>query len=315
MKNPTLVLDCMNIFIRCYAANPKMSAQGFHVGGVVGFLKTLRGVCNKFSPGQIVAVWEGGGSSRRRSIYSEYKRGKKPKRMNRFYEDDIPDSEKNKNFQIATLISLLKHLPICQVYVSDCECDDVIGYLCQYTLKDKQKMIISSDQDYYQLLNQNTQIYRLGKKEIVSAEDVLDLTGVTASNYCLAKCLVGDSSDNIKGIKGAGFKSVSKRFPDLASEKECNLNEILKTASEKYDEKIKLYREVADNFDIVKRNWRLIYLNTKNLAANQMSQINHIIDTFEVRRNKISLMRGLIKIGVQSLDVEALMLSMIYIEE
>jgi 5'-3' exonuclease len=314
MNNPTLVLDCMNIFIRCYAANPKMSAQGFHVGGVVGFLKTLRGVCNKFSPGKIVAVWEGGGSSRRRAIYPAYKKGKKPKRMNRFYEDDIPDSEKNKNFQIATLISMLKDLPICQVYVNDCECDDVIGYLCQYSLKDEKKVIISSDQDYYQLLNENTQIYRLGKKETVSAGDVLDLTGVTAANYCLAKCLVGDSSDNIKGIKGAGFKSVAKRFPGLGSEKECNLSEIFEAASGKRDEKIKLYREIADNFDIVKRNWRLIYLNTNNLSAAQMTQINHVIDTFEPRRNKISLMRGLIKVGVQSLDVEALMLSMIYVK-
>ena len=314
MKNTVLVLDCMNIFIRCYAANPKMSSHGYHVGGIVGFLKTLRGVCNKFSPTSIVAVWEGGGSSRRRSIYPDYKKGKKPKRMNRFYEDDIPDTDKNKNHQIATLISLLKKLPICQVYVGDCECDDVIGYLCKYTLRDENKVIVSSDQDYYQLLNDKTKIYRLGKKETVESQDILDLTGVSCENYCLAKCLVGDSSDNIEGIKGAGFKSVAKRFPFLTSDKEATISEVFDAASANVDKKIKLYKEVVDNFDIIKRNWGLIYLDTTNLSASQMNQINHIVDTFEPSRNKIALMRELIKIGVQSLDLEAILLSMIYVK-
>ena len=314
MNDTVLVLDCMNIFIRCYAANPKMSSHGHHIGGTVGFLKTLRGVCNKFSPTKIIAVWEGGGSSRRRSIHPAYKKGKKPKRMNRFYGDDIPDSEKNKNYQIASLISLLKKLPICQVYVGDCECDDVIGYLCKYALRDENKVIISSDQDYYQLLNDKTKIYRLGKKEIVEAEDVVDLTSVSCENYCLAKCLVGDSSDNIAGIKGAGFKSVAKRFPILATNEEATLMEIFDAASANTDKKIKLYREIVDNFDIVKRNWRLIYLDTNNLSAGQMDQINHIIDTFEPSRNKITLMRELIKMGIQNLDVEGLLLSMIYVK-
>ena len=234
--------------------------------------------------------------------------------MNRFYGDDIPDTEKNKNYQIATLISLLKNLPVCQVYVGDCECDDVIGYLCKYTLRDENKVIVSSDQDYYQLLNDKTKIYRLGKKEVVEAKDVLPLTGVSAENYCLAKCLVGDSSDNIEGIKGAGFKSVAKRFPFLASSEEATIMEVFNDASANIDKKIKLYREIVDNFDVVKRNWRLIYLDTSNLSANQMNQINYIVDTFEPSKNKITLMRELIKIGVQSLDVEALLLSMIYVK-
>ena len=45
-----------------------------------------------------------------------------------------------------------------------------------------------------------------------------------------------------------------------------------------------------------------------------MNQINHIVDTFEPSRNKIALMRELIKIGVQSLDLEAILLSMIYVK-
>jgi hypothetical protein len=100
----------------------------------------------------------------------------------------------------------------------------------------------------------------------------------------------------------------------LTTNKEADLMQIFEAASASIDKKIKLYREIVDNFDVVKRNWRLIYLDTSNLSAGQMDQINHIIDTFEPSRNKITLMRELIKLGIQNLDVEGLLLSMIYVK-
>jgi 5'-3' exonuclease len=259
-------------------------------------------------------VWEGGGSSRRRAIYPDYKRGKKPARMNRFYEQDIPDTQRNRNNQIAALISMMKNLPICQVYVGDCEGDDVIGYLCKYKLRKESKVIISSDQDYYQLLNDKTRIFRLGRKEIVTYEDILGLVGVSSNNYCIAKSAVGDSSDNISGIKGAGYKTMAKRFPFLADDEEADIKKIFEYASAHTEGKIKIYREIANNFELLERNWRLIYLDSRNLAANQMNQIEHIVDTFEPKRNKIGMMRDLIAEGIQNFDVESLFLSFTYLD-
>ena len=69
-----LLVDGMNLFIRGFVANPSMSENGFHVGGVVGFLNSLRNCIEKFKPTEVFVVWEGGGSSRRRAIYSDYKK-------------------------------------------------------------------------------------------------------------------------------------------------------------------------------------------------------------------------------------------------
>jgi len=304
----------MNLFLRVYAANPSISQHGHHVGGVVGFLKSMRNIIDRFSPRKIFVVWEGGGSSRRRAIYPDYKKGKKPARMNRFYEQDIPDTQRNRNKQIAALISMMKNLPICQVYVGDCEGDDVIGYLCKYKLRNESKVIISSDQDYYQLLNDKTRIFRLGRKEIVSYEDILGLVGVSSNNYCIAKAAVGDSSDNISGIKGAGYKTMAKRFSFLADDEEADIKKIFEYASAHAEGKIKIYREIANNFELLERNWRLIYLDSRNLAANQVNQIEHIVDTFEPKRNKIGMMRDLIAEGIQNFDVESLFLSFTYLD-
>lgn len=311
---PVLIFDAMNLFLRVYSANPTISQYGHHVGGVVGFLKSMRNIIDKFAPSQIFVVWEGGGSQRRRAIYPEYKHGRKPKRMNKFFDQEIPDTIQSRNNQIASLISILKNTPICQLYVGDCEADDVIGYLCKYKLRDSDKIIVSSDQDYYQLLNESTQIFRLGKKEIVKASDVLTLTGVTASNYCVAKAAAGDSSDNISGIKGAGYKTMSKRFPFLRNEEEADIKNIFDHALANIDKKIKVYRTIIDNFDILERNWKLTYLDSNNLAANQVNQIEDIVDTFVPCKNKIGMMRKLIHEGIQNFDVESLFLSFTYLD-
>ena len=152
-KRPILIIDALNLFTRHYVVNPTMSTLGHHAGGTIGFLKAIRYLADKLLPIQIIVVWEGGGSPRRRAIFPEYKARRKPPKLNRFYGEDIPDSVENRDYQIALAIELLKNAPIMQVYVSDCEADDVIGYLAKYKLKDEECVIVSSDKDFYQLLS------------------------------------------------------------------------------------------------------------------------------------------------------------------
>jgi 5'-3' exonuclease len=116
-----------------------MSSHGYQVGGVVGFIKTITQLVKQFSPNIVYIVWESGGSIRRRNLYSEYKKGSRPAKLNRFYGDDIPDTTNNKIKQIAILAKLLSYLPVCQIHVQDCEGDDVINHL---TKKLKGKKII-----------------------------------------------------------------------------------------------------------------------------------------------------------------------------
>ena len=136
----TLIVDGLNLFTRHYAAHPAMNANGEQVGGIVGFFYTLIDKVEKFKPTKTIIVWESGGSKRKRDLYSEYKKKSRPQNLNRYYED-IPDTIQNRNYQLKTLISLFDNLPVKQVYVPDCEADDVIGYLCNYKIKEDIKRI------------------------------------------------------------------------------------------------------------------------------------------------------------------------------
>lgn len=130
--------------MRHYAAHPAMSDNGEQIGGIVGFYYNLVNMIEKCKPESVIVVWEGGGSKRKRDLYKDYKSGRKPAKMNRYYDqEEIPDTYKNRNYQVSTLVSLISNLPICQMYIEDAEADDAIGYICNYKLKNKNKVIVT----------------------------------------------------------------------------------------------------------------------------------------------------------------------------
>ena len=94
------------------------------------------------------------------------------------------------------------------------EADDVIGYVTQYSkFKEHQKVIVSSDKDFFQLCNGNTILYRPIQKTILNEARVTEEYGIHPNNFALARAICGDKSDNIKGIQGAGLPTIAKRFP------------------------------------------------------------------------------------------------------
>tara|TARA_R110001583_G_scaffold7985_18_gene39016 strand:+ start:3199 stop:4089 length:891 start_codon:yes stop_codon:yes gene_type:complete len=288
-----------------------MSDHGYHVGGIVGFLNSLRLMNERFSPEKVFVIWESGGSPRRRAILPEYKARRRPQKLNRYYDDEIPDTVQGRDNQISVIVEILKKTPICQMYVPDCEADDVIGYLSKYSFPEEKKMILSSDKDFYQLLSEKVEIFSPTKKRRVTHADVVDEYNISPENFCLAKSICGDTSDNISGVKGAGFKTIAKRFPLLKGEESVMLSEILKICQERdiNSRGPKIYNDLIENRDMIKRNWRLIYLDTNNLSHSQIKRISDTIDTFEPSRDKISVMRTLIREGIKTLDIDRFFLS------
>ena len=147
ISNRIIIVDAYNLFTRHYVAHPGMSKNGEQVGGVVGFFNNLLRLIERINPESVYVIWESGGSKRKRDIYPEYKNRRRPQKLNRYYED-IPDSVRNRNFQVSLLVKLLDMFAITQIYVEDAEADDAIGYLCRYRLKNKNKIIVSSDHDF-----------------------------------------------------------------------------------------------------------------------------------------------------------------------
>lgn len=299
-----LLVDAYSLFIRHYSANPLISANGYHVGGVVGFLKALQYAVQKHFASKVYIVWEGGGSGFRRSLLSTYKDKRRPIRMNKYFEEPIDDTYESRNRQILFLLKLLKNAPFCQLYVPDCEADDIIAYLCKYKHDDEHKIILSSDKDYYQLLDDKTKISTTVRKKLVCRDSVKEEFGVSYKNFALAKSIVGDRSDKIDGVKGAGFKTLAKRFPILANDEDVLLEELFDYARQKADSKIILYKRVLESRDLIVRNWKLIHLDTASLTAQQLHRADELLQNFMPKNNKFEFLRAIIECGLNQFDVD-----------
>jgi len=309
-SGPILVIDGLNVFMRHFVANPTMSNLGHHVGGTVGFLKNVKLLADKIKPVNIVVVWEGGGAQRRRAIYPEYKVSRRPQKLNRFYGEDLPSTTENRTDQVSLTVRFLRHAPVLQIYVADCEADDVIGYLVKHTFSDKECVIASSDKDYYQLLSDRVIQWSPGQKKFITPEDVSEKFEISVENFCTARAIIGDSSDNIPGVKGAGFKTLAKRFPELKNHEFVSVDDIISsscllTASSK----LKLYERISNDSEAIRRNWKLMHLGTMNLSGNQIEKISGALDTFEPSCSKISLIRALMKEGIDTFDVDSFYMS------
>ena len=301
---PILLVDGANLFIRSWAAFPTMSSHGHQMGGCIGFLKTLRKIVNEIQPSSVCVAWEGGGSQRRRNIYSDYKLGRRPEKLNRFYGDDIPESEENRKHQLISLLEMLKHAPICQVYASDCEGDDIIAFLSRGPYRDRSKVIVSSDKDLYQLLDAKTKLYSLHKKRVIDEDEVFSEFRIKTKHFALAKAICGDPSDNVPGIKGLGFKTASKKIPILGSEEDLLLEDLISFCQSRIDES-SIYRRIVEEKDTLERNWKLVYLDGSMLSASQISKVQHAIDTFKPRSNRMGLIKLLVQEGITDFDVES----------
>ena len=304
----TLLIDAMNIFIRAYVVNPSMSEQGHHVGGALGFLKSIAAISRRFSPDDMIVVWEGGGSPRRRALLPEYKGNRRPVRLNRadIYED-IPNTKENFNHQVSMCTKLLNKTPIRQVYVPDCEADDVIGYLAKHVIEGD-VVIASSDKDFYQLISDEVIQWTPTRKKIVDTSDVLSEFNIHPTNFATAKAFVGDNSDNIDGIKGCGFKTLVKRFPKMSEPEFVSVEDIISECTAMPEKnRLSIHNNILTDQEKVKRNWRLMYLDTANLSAHHIERIDGFYRYNEVKRDKLGMIRALIEEGItlpRSLDVD-----------
>jgi DNA polymerase-1 len=303
-----LLIDAYNLFIRNFCANPLM-AEGQHVGGVMGFLQSLNLLIAAHKPKECVIVWEGGGSTRRRAIYPEYKSRRRPVKLNRFHEGEIPDTHENQNWQVKLLIHLMKNLPVKQIYVSDCEADDVIGYLSKYSYNHSRVMIVSSDHDYLQLVSDRVTVWSPTLKKVVDLESVKERMGVYPHNLVVARAFCGDSSDTLPGVKGVGLKTLIKRFPSLAGEDVVEIDDIMSEVNSSLNKRHKVYESMKNGESIARMNWKLMNLDVSNLSWNQVSRVNSAVESPTPDGNKFELIRSLIKAGIKTFDIERLYLN------
>jgi DNA polymerase-1 len=274
-----LIVDALNTFMRSYAAIPTLDDDGNHIGGMAGFMKSLGFAIRSFKPTRVVLVFDGkGGSQRRRKIYKEYKANRKPPtRLNRSYDMTTDEQEKeNMKYQLVSLVEMVECLPVSILALDHVEADDVIAYMSELVTKNGGTSIIySTDKDFLQMVNENVKVYNPVKKKTFDVDVILETYGVHPDNFVFFRSLLGDKSDNIDGIKGAGEKTLLKYVPEFADPNvEVNLNLI----EQKYADikkKPKLVENILDNTSIVNRNLQLMNLRDVDINIDAKMKILH----------------------------------------
>jgi len=305
IANRVLIVDAYNLFIRHYVAHPGMSKNGEQVGGIVGFFNNLMRMIESTNPESVYVIWESGGSKRKRDLYPDYKSKRRPQKLNRYYED-IPDSIQNRDYQISMLIKLMSLSPIIQIYAEDAEADDVIGYMSKYKLSKKNKIIISSDHDFYQLINDKLIVWSPTLKSYVNDQKVIERFGIHPNNFCLAKSISGDSSDNILGVKGISFKTLSKYFHKFRLAEDYLLQDFFEdVVILGMTKKLKIIDRLTceTNKKLIKRNVKLINLDVNNLSSFQIQKINQKIENNNITNDNIGIRKLLSDHGIINIDI------------
>ena len=280
-----MVVDGLNLFIRAFAANPTMNVKGEHIGGLLGFLKSLFFYIRKFNPTRVIVVFDGkDGAKHRRALYPEYKGERRVKdRFNRRSDiNGIIDEEQSCIEQLNKLDKYLEYLPFDVFILNYLEGDDVISYIVSeyYSNKDVNKIyIISTDKDFLQLVSDVVNVYSPTSRKLYDMDLLKSEYGMSPNNYLIYRTLRGDSSDNISGVRGAGKKTILKLLPEILGD-DITIDDLINIVEKKVvnGSKYKLYRSILENRDTLKLNWDLMQLRDVDIPVLKKMQIKNALD-------------------------------------
>lgn len=279
LNDHILLIDGMNTLIRSFSLLKAMNPTGTHVGGFVGFLRSLGYVTRIFDPTRVIVVWDGkGGSGNRQNIDPNYKAQRANSRITHWGLYDTKEEETEALVgQLFRTQDYLDCLPIHQIVLEKLEADDIMAWIAKKaSVSNVMKCtIVSSDKDFLQLVDDTVEVYAPVKKKTFTKNNIFDELKVLPENYNLVKALLGDNSDNLQGVKGLGIKTVVAEFPKLLTER-TNLDYVYKVAEEKLDGK-KIFAKIIHNWDRVLTNFELMDLHNTSLDDNEKQYVNDIL--------------------------------------
>ena len=201
MTKRLVLIDGMSVFYRGYFAMPGLSLpDGTPTGGVFGFASIAIEVIKKLEPDYIAVAWDirGTSTAKRSEIFAEYKAGR-TKPPDDFYA------------QLPILHALLESFGWPLYELDKYEADDIMGTVAlQAAEKGIETAIVTGDYDMMQLISPSTKVYITKKgSELIYFDDEAFFAkyGVRVDQFIDYKALVGDTSDNIPGVRKIGPKA------------------------------------------------------------------------------------------------------------
>jgi len=283
LNDHILLIDGMNTLIRSFSLLKAMNPTGTHVGGFVGFLRSLGYVTRIFDPTRVIVVWDGkGGSGNRQNINPNYKAQRATSRITHWGLYDTKEEETEALIgQLFRVQDYLDCLPIHQIMIEKLEADDIIAYLSKRASGSQVKKvtIVSSDKDFLQLVDDTVEVYAPIKKKTFTKSNVIDEIKVLPQNYNLVKALLGDSSDNLPGVKGLGIKTILSEWKSFTYDPNASLQDVwdhCETQMELEKPK-KIFAKILHSFDKVVDNFAMMDLHQTQLDESEIDYVTEIM--------------------------------------
>lgn len=248
--NKLLLVDGSNLLFQMFFGMPAriFNSKGKPIHGIIGFTGALLKIIRKVQPTHIAVLFDGEHENMRVTVNSDYK-------ANRPDYSKVPESD-NPFSQLDGIYAVLDCMGVRRAETTVCETDDwIAGYSLKYG-KEMHIVISSFDSDYFQLITDNISVlrYRGDNTVICTPEYISDKFGIYPEQYADFKCLVGDTSDNIKGADKVGPKTAVGLLKEFGT-----LEGIIENASQ--IQKPSVRQSVIENTERLKANYRLIKLN------------------------------------------------------
>lgn len=261
----TLLIDGSNILELSSLGDNTVSSSGKPIGGVFQFFLQLKMLLQKGNFRYVYVFWDGQRSGQLRvnecvsykanrdkefddANLSDYMR-EVNRRVDYMYkrfvkkEDPVKLQEKQKQkdifyWQRDIIMQMLEELFVRQCVCDETEADDFIGYYVSHKKPNEKIVIVSNDRDLTQLIADDVIVYVQSLKQFINTKNHTDIMGYNYQNVVLKKMLCGDASDNIKGIKGFGEKTLLKNFEEIKKRK-VTLNEVIEKAKQINETRVK----------------------------------------------------------------------------
>lgn len=199
MTEPLILVDGSSYFFRAFHALPPLiNSKGNPTGAVYGVANMVRRLLKDHPNSPIAVVFDAKGKNFRHALYPAYKAHRPP----------VPEDLSQ---QFHPLVHLLKTMGLPVLIIDGVEADDVIGTLAAHATQQNIPVIIStSDKDMAQLVNEHVSLVNTMNNTIMDIQGVQNKFAVHPSQIIDYLTLVGDTSDNIPGVKQCGPKTAVK---------------------------------------------------------------------------------------------------------
>ena len=199
-----LLIDGNSMLFRAYYGtiySRRMSTStGLPTNAVYGFVTMLHKAIETIQPDSILVAWDAGKPTFRHEKYKEYKGTRKE------LDEDLI-------VQMPIVREFLDAAHIVRYEQEGFEADDIIGSMAKQT-KEIDTTILTSDKDLLQLIAPTTRVLLMKKgiteMELMDEKALFEKYELAPKQITDLKGLMGDSSDNIPGVKGIGEKTALK---------------------------------------------------------------------------------------------------------